>query len=384
MRIALNAHLLSFGPTFRAAGISWYIRNLITALRQEDNTNEYVVFFGDKRLPDEYAPAGGFRPIISRWPTVRPAIRILWEQLAQPLLLRSLRADVLHSLGYVQPFFCPARSVVTVHDLSFLLFPEYFNRLNRLYLAHFTRFSARRADRVLAVSESTRRDVITKLSIHPQRVVAIHSGIQKGFEPVRDRQELNTFRKSKQVEFPFVLFVSTLEPRKNAERLVESFALLKKQTLLPHKLVLGGAVGWRYQRIFAAIERLGMRNEIVMPGFLPSRDLPLWYNCADLFVYPSLYEGFGSPPLEAMACGTPVVASNTSSLPEIVGDAGILVAPTDIEGLAQAMISVLQDSGYREDLVNRGLKQAKRFSWEATAKKTLALYSTIVPSKVTS
>jgi glycosyltransferase involved in cell wall biosynthesis len=376
MRIALNAHLLSFGPTHRAAGISWYIRNLISALRQIDTQNDYYAFFGDHRLPPEFRNAARFQPVISRWPTVRPMVRLLWEQLAQPLLLRSLKVDLLHSMGYVQPYFCPCRSVVTVHDLSFMLFPEYFNRLNRLYLTHFTRFSVRRADRVLAVSDSTRKDVIRLLGVSPDRVVTVHSGIQPGFEPLQNKAQVEAFRKSRQVDFPFILFVSTLEPRKNAERLVEAFALLRKQTNLPHKLVLGGAKGWLYSSIFKTIERLELQDAVILPGFVPAADLPLWYNCADLFVYPSLYEGFGSPPLEAMACGTPVVASNSSSLPEVVGDAGLLVAPTDVEGLARAMVRILTDPSLKAELIGRGIRQAAAFSWGTTADQTATLYAT--------
>ncbi|MCL4534492.1 MAG: glycosyltransferase family 4 protein [Bacteroidetes bacterium] len=377
MHIALNAHLLSFGPTYRGAGISWYIRNLIPNLRLVDTQNTYTVLLGDGRLPPEFAPGARFRPAVSRWPTVRPAVRILWEQLVQPLVLASRHIDVLHSMGYVQPLLCPCASVVTVHDLSFLLFPQYFNRLNRLYLAHFTRLSTYRADRVIAVSESTKRDLVRLLGLPAAKIETVHSAIQPGFEPIHDRSVLEAFRRRQGIAGPFILFISTLEPRKNAERLIAAFACLKRDHKLPHKLVLAGARGWRFERIFASVEELGLQNEVVFPGFVPPDDMPLWYNCAELFVYPSLYEGFGSPPLEAMACGTPVVASDSASLPEIVGDAALLVEPTDVDGLADAIWRILSSPTLRMELAEKGLQRAKKFSWTKTARRTIKVYESI-------
>ncbi len=374
MHIALNAHLLSFGPTYRGAGISWYIRNLVPALRRTDQENQYTLFLGDRRYPPELAPGDRFRTVVSHLPTVRPIVRMFWEQMLQPAVLYRDGVEVLHSMGYVQPYACPCSSVVTVHDLSFLLFPQYFNWMNRLYLAHFTRFSTRRANRVIAVSESTKQDLIRLMGLPAAKIDAVHSGIQPGFFPIRDQAVLDGFRRRQGIDRPFILFISTLEPRKNAERLVHAFARLKKGGNLPHALVLGGAKGWLYERIFGTVQELGLQQEVIFPGFIPSADLPLWYNSADLFVYPSLYEGFGSPPLEAMACGTPVVVSNTSSLPEVVGDAALLADPGDTEALAAAISQALTDTSLRTSLTEKGLARAQQFSWENTACQTVESY----------
>ncbi len=378
MHIALNAHLLSFGPTYRGAGISWYIRNLIPALRQVDERHTFTVFLGDSRLPAEFAPGPRFRPVVSRFPTVRPAVRILWEQLAQPVLAATDRVDVLHALGYVQPLACPCRSVVTVHDLSFLLFPQYFNRINRLYLSHLTRLSTRRSDRVIAVSESTKRDLVRLIGLPPEKIDVVHSAIQAGFQPIGDAALLRDFRRRHGLDDPFILFISTLEPRKNAERLILAYARLRQTGRVSHKLVLAGAKGWRYEGIFARVEELGLGKDIIFPGFVPPVDIPLWYNCADLFVYPSLYEGFGSPPLESMACGTPVVASSGSSLPEVVGDAALLVEPTDVNALADAIWRILSDPSLRAELVQKGLRRVRQFSWEETARRTVQVYENTI------
>jgi glycosyltransferase involved in cell wall biosynthesis len=373
MHVALNAHLLSFGASYRGAGISRYIRNLLPELRAFAG-HDFTVHLGDARVPPEFAPGGRFRLGLSRWPTRRPAVRILWEQGVLPFLLAAERAQVLHSLGYVQPLLCPARSVVTIHDLSYILYPANFNRANRLYLRAFSRLSARRADRLIAVSENTKRDTVRLLGVPAAKVEVVHHGIEPVFHRHTDRREVEDFRRRRGLPERMVLFLGTIEPRKNLDTLVRAFARLKHGGL-PHKLVIVGAKGWQWESVFAAVEAAGLGQDVAFPGYVPYDEQPLWYNAAELFVYPSLYEGFGFPPLEAMACGTPVVSSLTSSLPEVVGDAGLLVAPRDEEALAEAMRRVLGDAGLRAELAERGLERARSFSWREAAQRTLAVYA---------
>jgi len=372
VRIGLNAHLLSLSRSCRGAGISWYIYNLLLHLPQADQDNEYIAFLGEG---EAYFPSLTLR--LSRLPTIKPPLRILWEQFIQPLELVKESIDILHSLAFVQPVICPCPSVITIYDLSFFFFPEAFQSLNRIYLSLFTPYSAKRADRVVAISASTKEDIVRYLGVDPGRIDVIYPGVDEAFRPIADRGRLAAFRDKHGLPEKVILFVGTIEPRKNVERLVRAYARLKKEGDLPHKLVIGGAEGWLYAGVFATVEEMGLGADVLFPGYIPRDELPLWYNVADLFVYPSLYEGFGLPPLEAMACGTPAIASNTSSLPEVVGEAGFLVDPYDVEGMAGAMFKVLTDEGLREGMRRRGLERAQGFSWLKMARETVKVYGSI-------
>ena len=372
MRIGLNAHLLSFSRSYRGAGISWYIHNLLLHLPQADQDNEYIAF-----LSERGADFPSLKLRLSRLPTIRPPLRILWEQFIQPIELAKESIDILHSLAFVQPVICPCPAVITIYDLSFLLFPEAFKSLNRTYLSLFTPYSARRADRVIAISASTKEDIVRHLGVDPGRIDVVYPGVDEAFRPIADRGRLAAFREKHGLPERLILFVGTIEPRKNVERLVRAYARLRKEGNLPHKLVIGGAEGWLYTEVFATVEEMGLGDDVILPGYIPRDELLLWYNAADVFVYPSLYEGFGLPPLEAMACGTPVIASNASSLPEVVGEAGLLVDPYDVEGMAEAMFKVLTDEELREGMRRKGLERAKGFSWLKMARETVKVYGHI-------
>ncbi len=372
--IGINAHLLSFSSSYRGAGISRYIRGIVAGVRDLDGPERYTVFLGDPNYPPEFAPDARLRLGVSHLPTVRPMIRILWEQLVLPAELSRRRVDVLHSMGYAQPLACGSRSVVTVHDLTFLLFPNSFNRVNRLYLSALTSLSVRRADRVIAVSHNTKSDVVRLIGGDPGKVAVVHHGVEPMFRKVDDAREIEAFRRRRGLPERYVLFIGTLEPRKNIQTLLSAFSLLKKQTRLPHKLVIAGAKGWLWAEILAAIERLDLVDDVMLPGYLPLEEEPLWYNGAELFVYPSLYEGFGFPPLEAMACGTPVITSNSSSLPEVVGDCGMLVDPANADQLAEAIRALLESPATREELARRGLERARSFTWSEAARRTAGVY----------
>ena len=365
MHIGLNAHLLSLAETYRGAGINWYVRNLLTHLPRVDHDNRYTAFIGDGRFT-----SSGLALKRSRLPTSRPVVRIFWEQVVQPFALRKERVDLLHALAFVTPLLSPCPSVVTVYDLSFLLYPESFKRFKRFYLGLFTRLSARRARRIIAISESTKRDAVRLLGVPPEKVEVVYCGIDGAFRPLA-KDQVAAFRSKRGLPERFILFVGTIEPRKNVTRLIEAFATLRPCGL---KLVIGGAKGWFYEDVFARVEELGLEGKVMFPGYIPGSELPLWYNAAELFVYPSLYEGFGLPPLEAMACGTPVVTANTSALPEVVGQAGLTVDPLDVEGLAEAMRRALGDEALRQEMRERGLQRAKVFSWTKTAQETVQVY----------
>jgi len=366
MHIGLNAHLLSLAQTYRGAGINWYIYNLLLNLALVDQENQYTVFLSDRRFP----PNSGLTLKTSWLPTTQPLVRIGWEQLVQPFVLWQEKIDLLHSLAFVTPLFPPCPSVITIYDLSFIIFPQGFKYLKRLYLTLLTRPSAQKARRIITISESTKRDTVRLLGVSSKKVDVVYCGVDKAFHPLPER-EIASFRQKRGLPERIILFVGTIEPRKNVARLVEAYSRLRDG---PVKLVIGGARGWLYEEVFARVEELDLTGDVLFPGYIPPDELPLWYNAAELFVYPSLYEGFGLPPLEAMACGTPVITSNVSSLPEVVGEAGLTVDPMDSEGLAEAMNQVLGDETLRQSMRERGLARAGHFSWAKAARETVGVY----------
>jgi len=373
LHVGVNAHLLSLAQSYRSAGINWYIYNLLHHLPEVDSQIGYTVFLSERR----FGGAPGLRLQVSRLPTHRPPVRIVWEQALQPAAVRRAKVDLVHSPAFVGPVTSACPFVVTVHDLSFLFYPQGFRRLNRNYLQVFTRLSVRRARRVIAVSESTKRDLVQQYSLSPTRVDVVHNGVDDNFQPL-PADQVAAFRGRIGLPDRFILFVGTLEPRKNVVRLVEAYARLPKQR--PPLMLVGGK-GWFYDEVFARVEALHLSSEVHHAGHVRADDLPFWYNAATLFVYPSLYEGFGLPALEAMACGTAVVTSTTSSLPEVVGQAGLGVDPTDVEALAMAMERVLTDRDLRDQMCAAGLAQAQNFTWQRTAQGTVDSYRRALHSK---
>lgn len=374
MHIAINAHLLAHTSSFRRAGVSHYIEQLLLHMAQLDQTNRYSIYTtrgldaAALGLPANFA----VRP--SRLPTINPRVRIPWEQMLAPLLLRATRADIYHGMLNVVPLACPVPSVVTIHDLAFIRFPHTFRAYNRTYLDLATRLSARRAASICAVSEHTRREVVGLLGVPPERVVVTYNAARAHFKPPAPAQ-LADFRARQGLPERFILYVGTLEPRKNLVTLLEAYHRLRGSSDVP--LIIGGGRGWMYQPVFERLDALGLREHVHFAGYLSEEELPLWYAAATLFVFPSLYEGFGMPPLEAMACGTPVVTSNSTSLPEVVGDAGLMVPPTDADALAAAMLRLLQDDALHAEMRARGLQRPAAFSWQTSAARTLQVYKQI-------
>ena len=366
------------------AGIGRFVRSLVGAVLEQDQTNSYLLLHA--------APNPGLRP---RFPTGANVSRlplrlserwlnIVWHRAQAPLPIDWLTGpvDVYHSPDFVLAPVRRARSILTVHDLAFLLYPEYADERLRTYLERTVPRSVDRADFVVADSENTRNDVICLLGVEPERVEVVPGGVDPSFRPVDDVARLHEIRRHLGLddEAPFILWVSTIEPRKNLDGLLEAFAILKSRQSLPHKLVLVGRKGWLWEGIMDKAERSPVRDEIVFPGFIPEGELATLYSAAEMFAFPSHYEGFGLPVLEAMACGTPVVASRASSLPEVVGDAGLQVDPDDPEQLAAALELLALNPSLRDDLRRRGLERAARFTWQAAAAQMLDVYRRVAAS----
>lgn len=373
--IGLNAHLLSLSQSYRGAGISWYQVNLLRHLAQvSPDWLRYHVFLSD---PTFQAPALTIHR--SRLPTRRPIVRIFWEQLLQPLALRQAGVDLLHALAFVAPVAAPCPFVVTIYDLSFLRYPDAFRPFNRWYLSTFTACSVRRAKAIITISESTRQDVINLLGALPERVHTIYCGVDPAFQPL-PAAEVAAFKAARGLPNTFILFLGTLEPRKNVDGLIRAYAHWRQLDPAAPPLIVAGGKGWYYTKIFQLVETLGLTGAVHFPGYVPHEDLPRWFNAASLFVYPSHFEGFGLPVLEAMACGTPVITSTVSSLPEVTGadGAAVLVDPTEPDMLAQAMAQLLSQPDRRAAMAAQGRVRAAGFQWERTARETVAVYQKVL------
>ena len=364
--VAINAHLLSGRAGYRSAGVHQYIYHLLRHLGQADDRLRYTVLLGEGVLPPDFA----LTSLQSRWSTSRAAVRVAWEQLVQPWVLRRIGADLVHGPVFVGPLLAHCPVIVTIHDLSFIRYPDLSRPANRMYRTVLTRLSAQRARRLIAVSAHAAAESTRLLRVPRERVDVIYHGVDPVFRPL-PVDEVAAFRRDRGLPERFVLFVGTLEPRKNLVRLVEAFARIRDGRV---RLVLAGGKGWLYDDLFAKVEALGLDEEVVFPGYVMNDELSLWYNAATVFSYPSVYEGFGLPVLEAQACGTPVLTSNTSSLPEAAGDGALMVDPYDVEELAAGLDRLLTDEPLRHELRERGLAHARQFSWSHTARETARVY----------
>ncbi len=377
----------------QGAGIGRLTRNIIGALTQIDRHNEYrlLVATGSSRKGEWQVGSLGPAFQTSRHPNFRlktvplsdHALAVAWHRLRLPLFIELFtgRVDVFHSPDFTLPPVLRARTLVTVHDLSFLRLPECFPGGLLRYLEAAVPRAVRRADHIIADSHSTRRDVIELLNVPGDKITTIHSGVEPRFRPLTgeaDREALAAVRRKYALPERFILSVSTVQPRKNYARLIEAFGTLESQ-LAAHEwhLAIAGGKGWLYEQVFERAQALGLEGRVRFLGFVDDADLPALYNLAQVFVFPSLYEGFGLPPLEAMACGVPVVCSNASSLPEVVGDAALTVDPLDVPGLAEAMRRVAEDESLRASLVQKGLTRAAKFTWSKAAEELLRVYSNV-------
>ncbi|MCA1850061.1 MAG: glycosyltransferase family 4 protein, partial [Acidobacteria bacterium] len=277
---------------------------------------------------------------------------------------------------YTAPPLAPCPVVATIHDLSFEHLPETFKRRSRMQMRLTVRRTARHAAQIIVPSEHTRRDIIETYRIPPERVSLIPLAAAPRFAPIKDESELSRVRRKYGIEADCILALGSIQPRKNLARLIRAYSSLRRaraQAKLP-QLVIVGKRAWLYEETLRAISEGGAQDRIILTGYVPEADLPALYSGALCFVYPSIFEGFGLPPLEAMACGAPVVAGDRTSLPEVVGDAGLLVNPFDEEAIAQALARLIDDAPLRASLREKGLARARRFSWRATAQLTLEAY----------
>ncbi len=370
LHIAIDAHAVGTG----LAGNETYAANLIEALAELDTENRYTVYVTKQEAVERFE---------GRWPHVRarrtlphtPLVRVPFTLSAE---LRRRPVDLLH-VQYTAPPLAPCPVVATIHDLSFEHLPETFKRRSWMQLRLTVRRTARRAAHIVVPSEHTRRDIISTYGIRPERVSVIPLAASAHFRPVTDKGELERVLRRYGIDGEYILAVGSIQPRKNLARLVRAYSDLRRKrpgSNLP-QLVLVGKQAWLYGETLKAIEAEGIRGATLLTGYVPESDLPTLYSGAMCFVYPSYFEGFGLPPLEAMQCGTPVLTGNLTSLPEVVGDAGLLIDPFDTGALANALARLIDDPHLRADLRARGLERARAFNWQETARRTLEVYRRI-------
>lgn len=368
MRIGLDAMLIERREGVRQTGLSRYQTRLAQELARLDGVD--LVLFAQCGAED----ASGIDGATWHAPPFdvsNPAMRILWEQGPLALQARRNRLDLLHGMAFVVPPLWRGRSVVTIHDLAFLKLEGHAPARRVAYLSRMTKSSVERATRVIAVSEQTKRDIVEFFGTDPDTIDVTPLGVSSGLTPLTP-DERARFRAEKKLDRPTVLFLGTLEPRKNLPNLLRAFDMIAEET--DAELILGGAQGWLPTEFQSALENVRYPGRIRATGFIPESELRLWLGAVDLFAMPSRYEGFGIPPLEAMACGTPVVASNTSAFPEVLGDAALLVDPEDVIAIADAMKRVLEDSALAAELRLRGSARAARYTWNETARLTRDSY----------
>ena len=358
------------------AGLGRYAASLALALLALGQP--LVAFVNDPRESRLRRPLSNLPQRSVGLPRQRWRLRAAASYFGWPSLDHALAGvDLYHATEHLLPVLRRARSVFTLHDAAYLHFPQYHLPRNRLFLRlMMPRFLAR-ADAVITVSDFTRRDAERIYDVPPEKLHVIPEGVEPRFQPIEAAATLADVRARYRLPERFVLFVGTLEPRKNLVTLLEAYAALRRQGDTPGLVVAGGK-GWLYDEFFDKLRALGLDGAVTLTGYVPDDDLPALINCAEVFAFPSIFEGFGLPPLEAMACGVPVVCSDASSLPEVVGEAGLLLPPKDVAAWTEALGRVLRDSALRARLRAQGLARARQFTWEAAARQTLAVYERVL------
>jgi glycosyltransferase involved in cell wall biosynthesis len=363
MRIGIDARLVYYSQ----AGIGQYILHLAEALARIDTETEYVLL-QSRKDDTTILEQPNFRRV-SLW---TPSHHRL-ERYSLNVELMRLGLDLLHSPDFIPPHRPSCKSVITVHDLAFLLYPHFLTKESARYYGHIDD-AVRWTDHIIAVSESTKRDTVDHLGVPEDKITVVHEAANPIFRPVSREEAWQQVRNRHGIEDRFILFVSTIEPRKNVPTLMRALWQLVECYKKDVQLVVAGGKGWLYEDAFAVVDELQLDSRVHFVGRVSSEDLLYLYNAAQLLAHPAFYEGFGLPPLEAMACGLPVIASNVASLPEVVGDAGLLIDPHDVDELTVGMWRVLTDEELRREMIEKGLRQAARFSWDRAAAETLEIY----------
>lgn len=368
MKIAIDVHSLGT----QAGGNESYFRQLLAGLVADRSAHQYTLFYAhDAALQ---ATQGDAR--FSFMPIPKDPVRRLSVTL--PRLLGKIKPDIFHCQYVRPPWGCPT-TVVSIHDLAYEHYPEYFHPREAYRLKKMVRWTARHADHIVTLSEFSAADIAARYGVPREKITITYLAASKDFRPREKAQCQEHLARTYGINFPFILYVGRIQARKNLPRLVEAYAALRKRGAT-EKLVLVGKKDWQSEQLVARIKELGLESSVVFPGFVSFDDLPLFYNAAEMFVFPSFFEGFGLPVIESMASGVPTITSTGSSLGEVAGDGALLVDPLDTHALTDAMSNVLGDKQLRERLVVRGLMRSAQFKHDELAQKVLGVYRSLVPS----
>ncbi|MEW5766349.1 MAG: glycosyltransferase [bacterium] len=350
-------------------GVPEYIYNLVENLGlMKENGFKYIIFQGGQR--NSFSANSNIRQQTIRIPSFHFQEQIFW-----PVELSKQGIDLFHGTACITPLIRPCKSIITIHDLAWVRFPQYLPDPFLSGLKKWIPISIKGADLIIAVSRKTKEDIIEFFGVPENKIKVVYEGVNKRvYRPIEDTRSMEKIRQKYHIFDPFILNVGALQPRKNIQGIIKAYYKLKNDNYLDYKLVIPGRKGWLYNEIFQLVRDLELEKDVIFTGAVENEELSYLYNAAELFVFPSFYEGFGLPVLEAMACGTPVITSNTSSLTEVAGEAAILVDPHNVEELAEAMHRVLTDTALKDQMREKGLEQVSKFSWEKCARETLEVY----------
>src|SRR3989344_2601359 len=367
MKIGVEAERANLpNPT----GVERYAAELIKNFARLDSYNEYVLYFRTKPQQWFYDLPKNFSIKVIPFPKFWTQLRLSWEMIIHPV-------DVLFIPASALPLWHPKKSVVTFHDVAWRIYPQTFMPIMRRYLEWSSRFAVKSANQILAVSQVTKDDLIKFYQADPNKITVTHLGLDSTFQPKKYEEVQPVLDKYDLVYQKYVLFVGSIQPRKNIIRLVEGYQKIKQANHVEEKLVIAGGRGWLWEPILKKIKMVGLDGSTKYLDYVKQEDLPYLIAGAKLLTLTSLYEGFGLPPLEAMASGVPVVVSNVSSLPEVVGDAGRLVDPNSVDDIAAGLLEVLTNRNVKNEMIKKGLERSKQFTWEATARKTLEIFNSL-------
>ena len=375
MRIAIDATILRSQNT----GTGFYVINLLNGLMKYDKENEYIVF-GNKEIIKKFVFLNNKNFRIENVIFKNRIVRVLWQLFILPFKLKKLNVNILHSTNYITPLFkFNLKFIVTIHDLTFIIFPEKFTIVKRLFFRFMVPIFIRRADKVITVSENTKNDIIKFLKVPKEKISVTFETYNECYDSEIKKEDSKKILDKYGINKNYFLFVGMIEPRKNILSILKAFIELDDE--LDEDLVIVGKKGWYYREIEEFMENIKnkrLKNRIIFTGFVSEKELVSIYKNAEIFIYPSFYEGFGIPPLEAMVCGVPVITSNTSSIPEVVGDAAIKIDPYNYIELKEAIKVLKHNPQKKEEMSEKGKEQSKKFSSKKFAENTINIYKKAV------
>ncbi|MBC8390244.1 MAG: glycosyltransferase family 4 protein [Actinobacteria bacterium] len=373
MKIAIDATIVRKENT----GVGFYVINLLSGLCRADDHNEYYIFM-NKNLLSELSIIKKKNINIIHKNFKSRFFRIFWQLFILPFNLRSMKISLLHSTNYITPLIkIGFKIIVTIHDFTFYLFPEKYTIMKRIFYKSFIPFFIKISDKVITDSNNTKKDIFKIFNISERKITVIYVSYQEYYNNIKNNDLSKKILMKYNINRNFILFVGMIEPRKNILSILKAFIEIDEE--LDLDLVIVGKKGWYFKEIDNFMEKikgLKLTNKIIFTGYVPEKEIKYFYQSALIFVFPSFYEGFGLPPLQAMACGTPVITSNVSSLPEVVGDSAIRIDPNNLEELTNSIKLLYNNPAKRSELIRKGLKQAKKFNLIRIAKKTISIYET--------